>query len=48
MRKVFLFVVVAGAIVLGAGLVTLGAFPPAAHVQTVVKVLPNDHFAPKG
>ncbi len=47
MRNVFLIVVVLGALLIGGGLVALGAFPPAAHVQTIEKVLPNDHFAPK-
>ncbi len=44
MIRIFLIVLVAGLIAIGAGVVYLGAFPPAPHVQTIEKVLPNDKF----
>jgi hypothetical protein len=44
MARVFLIVIAAFLGVLVVGLVYLGAFPPTPHVQTVEKVLPNDHF----
>ena len=44
MRSSLLIVVVVGLIVAGLGLLTLGAFPPRPHTQTVQKVLPNDRF----
>lgn len=44
MRRVLLFVVVAVLLLLGAGLVLLGAFPPEPHPQTVSKTFPNDRF----
>ncbi len=48
MRNVFLIVVVSGAVLLAAGLLALGAFPPDAHPKQIQKVLPNDRFAPHG
>lgn len=44
MARVFLIVLAIGLAALGAGVAYLGAFPPAPHVQTVEKVLPNDAF----
>lgn len=44
MIRIFLVVVVAGLVLLAAGLLMLGAFPPNPHPQTVEKVLPNDKF----
>ncbi len=44
MLRAFLMILAAGLIALAAGLAYLGAFPPAPHVQTVEKVLPNDKF----
>jgi hypothetical protein len=46
MRNVFLLVVVIGGLLLVAGLLALGAFPPDAHPKQIQKVLPNDRFAP--
>ncbi len=37
-------VVVVGLLLLGVGVMMLGAFPPQPHPQTVEKVLPNDKF----
>ena len=48
MRKVFLLVVLIGAVLLTAGLLVLGAFPPEPHQKQIQKVLPNDRFAPHG
>lgn len=44
MIRIFLAVVLVGIVLLGAGIVYLGAFPPAPHPQPVEKVLPNDKF----
>ncbi len=44
MRRLFLLVLLLGFVVLAVGMVVLGAFPPNPHVQTIQKVLPNDHF----
>jgi hypothetical protein len=44
MVRAFLIVMAVGLIALAAGFAYLGAFPPAAHVQTIDKVLPNDRF----
>jgi hypothetical protein len=44
MARVFLIVFAACLLVLAVALTYLGAFPPSPHVQTVEKVLPNDHF----
>jgi hypothetical protein len=46
MRSVFLLVVVIGGLLLAAGLLALGAFPPDVHPKQIQKVLPNDHFGP--
>ena len=46
MRSVFLLVVLIGVVVLGSGVLILGAFPPDAHPKQIHKVLPNDRFAP--
>ncbi len=47
MRRVFLLVLLIGGVVLAAGLLTLGAFPPDPHPKQIQKVLPNDHFGPR-
>jgi hypothetical protein len=47
MRRVFLIVVLVGLVLLGAGALLLGAFPPEPKVQPVQKVIPNDRFAPR-
>jgi hypothetical protein len=44
MNRIFLLIVLAGLVLIGAGALLLGAFPPAPHVQPVEKVLPNDQF----
>jgi hypothetical protein len=44
MIRAFLFILAAGLVALALGFAYLGAFPPAAHVQAVDKVLPNDKF----
>ena len=48
MRSVFMIVVLIGSLVLAAGLLALGAFPPEPHPKQIQKVLPNDRFAPHG
>jgi hypothetical protein len=48
MRRVFLFVVVIGALALAVGLLALGAFPPSVHQSHIEKVLPNDRFGQHG
>lgn len=44
MIRIFLAVVVAGLVLLGIGVLMLGAFPPQPHQQAVEKVVPNDKF----
>lgn len=44
MRRLFLFVLLIGLVLLGAGLLALGAFPPDPKPQEVRRVLPNDRF----
>jgi hypothetical protein len=44
MMRAFLIILAAGLIALAAGVAYLGAFPPAPHVQTIEKLLPNDKF----
>jgi hypothetical protein len=44
MLRAFLMILAAGLIALAVGIVYLGAFPPAPHVQTIERVLPNDKF----
>ena len=44
MFRVLLFIVVAGVIAIGGGVLMLGMFPPAPHTQAVEKVVPNDRF----
>lgn len=44
MRRVFLIVLVLGVVAIAAGMLALGAFPPAPHPQTVEHTLPNDRF----
>ncbi|CAH2604158.1 protein of unknown function [Rhodovastum atsumiense] len=48
MSRVFLIVVLVGAVLFGAALLTLGAFPPTPVAKQIQKVLPNDRFAPRG
>ena len=44
MSRVFLLVILAGVIVVVAGIVVLGAFPPHPRSATVQQVLPNSGF----
>ncbi len=44
MRRIFLFVVLLGIVLLGVGFFALGAFPPPLHSQQVEKTIPNDRF----
>jgi hypothetical protein len=44
MNRIFFVILVAVVVLLGAGALLLGAFPPNPHVQPVEKVLPNDQF----
>ncbi len=44
MIRIFLFVVLAGLVVLGAAMVMLGEYPPNPTTHSVEKVLPNDKF----
>jgi hypothetical protein len=44
MRRVALLVVLLGLVVIGVGILALGAFPPDPRTQTIQKVLPNDRF----
>jgi hypothetical protein len=44
MIRIFLIVVAAGLVILGAAVVYLGAFPPNPAQHPVEKVLPNDKF----
>ncbi len=44
MRRIFLLVVLLGAVLLAVGVLALGAFPPQPHPQQIEKVLPNDRF----
>jgi hypothetical protein len=45
MRRIFLLVLLLGAILMAVGLLALGAFPPEPAPRPVQKVLPNDRFA---
>ena len=44
-----LFIVILGvvAVVLVAGMIVLGAFPPGPRTEQVQRVLPNDRFQPR-
>jgi hypothetical protein len=44
MARVILIVVVFGLVVIGIGVLALGAFPPHAHEAPVSHVIPNDRF----
>ena len=44
MSRVFLAVIVLGLLVIAAGIVYLGAFPPLPRTQQVQQVLPNAGF----
>jgi hypothetical protein len=44
MRRIFLLVLLLGAILMAVGLLALGAFPPDPSPRPVQKVLPNDRF----
>lgn len=44
MARIFLIVLVLGALGLGGVVLVLGAFPPEAKVQQIQKVLPNERF----
>jgi hypothetical protein len=45
MIRIFLAVVAAGLLILMAGLLMLGAFPPSPQPHPVEKVVPNDKFS---
>ena len=47
MTRLVLVLVVFVLLLLTAGMVVLGAFPPAPRTEQVQKVLPNDRFAPR-
>ena len=47
MRRVFLFLVLAGLLVILAGGLALGLFPPRPHPQPVQHVIPNDKLTPR-
>jgi hypothetical protein len=47
MRRLILILLVFVLVLLGAGLVMLGAFPPSPVQQEVRRVLPNDRFGTK-
>ncbi len=44
MRRISLFIVLLGLVLLGIGFLALGAFPPQPHPESIQKVLPNDRF----
>ena len=44
MNRIFVIVVALGLLVLGAGVLALGAFPPTVRQHPVQQVLPNDRF----
>lgn len=44
MGRIILFVVLLMVVLLGIGMLVLGAFPPDAKVQQIQKVLPNERF----
>ena len=44
MTRIFLIVVVLGAVILGGAVLMLGAFPPEPKLQQVQKLLPNERF----
>lgn len=44
MIRIFLIVVAIGAVILGATVVIIGAYPPNPTQKSVEKVLPNDKF----
>jgi hypothetical protein len=48
MHRMFLIVVLLGLVVIGIGILVLGAFPPEPQPQQIQKVLPNDRFRQKG
>lgn len=47
MRRVFLLVVLIGLIVVVAGGLAMGLFPPGPRTEQVQRVLPNDRFQPR-
>ncbi len=44
MNRLVVVIIVAVGVLLGAGALLLGAFPPNPSIQPVEKVLPNDQF----
>jgi hypothetical protein len=44
MGRVFLIVVLCGAVIAAVALLALGVFPPTPHPQPVQHVVPNDRF----
>lgn len=47
MTRIVLVLVVFVLLLVTAGMVVLGAFPPGPRTEQVQKVLPNDKFAPR-
>ena len=47
MSRIVATVVVLLLVVLGIGMVVLGAFPPQPRLEQVQRVLPNDKFQPR-
>lgn len=47
MRRVLMFVLLAGVLLGVIALVLLGTFPPQPQPQQVQRVLPNDRFQPR-
>lgn len=47
MRRLFLLVLLAVLLLVGAGVLLLGAFPPGPRTEQVQRVLPNDRFQPR-
>ncbi len=47
MQRVFLLVVVAGLLLVVAGGLVLGLFPPGPRTEQVQRTLPNDRFQPR-
>jgi hypothetical protein len=45
MIRIFLAVIAAGLLILMAGLLMLGAFPPSPQPHPVEKIVPNDKFS---
>lgn len=48
MGRIFLIVLLLGALIAGGLVLALGAFPPDPKVQPIEKILPNDRFGKPG